>query len=135
MLATVGFGWAKPVMVNSRALKHPKRDMAIIALAGPVSNFIFAGILWIVSQFLPQNIIYVFVYLTMRLNIGLGLFNLIPFPPLDGSKVLMSFLPDKYYYKVMKYERFGVIILIIGLLIWNNLPSILRTLTSTGLWR
>jgi Zn-dependent protease len=136
LLATVGFGWAKPVMVNPRSFKKPKWGMALTSLAGPLSNFIFAGICWIVLPFIrvrtatePMYYVFALVYLTMRLNIGLGLFNMIPIPPLDGSKVFFAFLPEEKYFRVTGW-RHGFLVLIIGMLIWNYLPSILRTLTS-----
>jgi Zn-dependent protease len=136
LLATLGFGWAKPVMVNAQRFKNPKRGMALTALAGPLSNFVFAGLCWIAMQFIhlksetePLYYVAVVVYLTMRLNIGLGLFNMIPIPPLDGSKVFFAFLPEEKYFKVTGW-RYGFFVIIIGMLIWNYLPSILRTLTS-----
>lgn len=119
MLLVFRFGWAKPVSVDPRFLKKPKRDMAIISLAGPVSNFIFAffsaflymlvfrlGIefAWISSSvfFSALTVIEYMVYV----NLGLGVFNLIPIPPLDGSKILYAFLPYGVVYKIQAYERY-----------------------------
>lgn len=117
-----GFGWAKPVPINTRYFKKPRRDMALSALAGPVSNFLLAFVglfLFHLSYFLfglnPINSGYLFnvqdVWINMlavfvMLNISLGVFNLIPVPPLDGSRIFLTFLPPKYYFGIMKYERY-----------------------------
>ena len=94
-----GFGWAKPVPVDMRYFKNPKAGMALTALAGPVSNFLLAFLLMfaasVVSRFTAGPV--VFLMTTAMLSIGLGLFNLVPIPPLDGSKVLFSLLPDRAY--------------------------------------
>lgn len=132
MMIFVGFGWAKPVPVDSRYFKHPKSGMAITSLAGPVSNFIlayFAAILlymdMAVLDVLSGNAFFLglqdFLYMVVALSIGLGLFNLIPFPPLDGSKVLAAFLPDKYYWRLMQYERFGILVLMA--LLWTGVMN------------
>ena len=114
-----GFGWAKPVRVNPNFFKKTKRDMALTALAGPVSNFLMAffsmfALLYLCPLF--KNVyIYQFFFMFVLLNIGLGVFNLIPIPPLDGSKIFLSLLPRRIYYEIMRYEQFGFIILIIAL--------------------
>lgn len=120
MMLLFGFGWAKPVPVDMRYFKHPKQGMAITALAGPVSNFVLAYIALVVANFvLPLayagpswmgGLLNFFVTLSM-LSLGLGVFNLIPFPPLDGSKVVEGFLPDKISYTILRYERYGMIAL------------------------
>ena len=105
-----GFGWAKPVPVDMRYFKNPKAGMALTALAGPASNFLLAllamGGMRLVSALAPVNgVVIWFFYFLMNLailSIGLGLFNLIPIPPLDGSKVLFSLLPEKAYYTLMR---------------------------------
>lgn len=114
-----GFGWAKPVMVNPNYFKNLKRDTMLTALAGPVSNILVAYIgMLIYVHLLPViNSYYLslFVTLFITLNINLAVFNLIPIPPLDGSKIFLSLLPKRIYYEIMRYERFGFIVLIIAL--------------------
>ena len=116
-----GFGWAKPVPVDMRYFKNPKAGMALTALAGPVSNFLLAFLLMflasVVSRFTAGPV--AFLMTTAILSIGLGLFNLVPIPPLDGSKVLFSLLPDRAYYTLMRFERFGMLVLL--LIIWLDL--------------
>lgn len=127
-----GFGWAKPVPVDMRHFKNPRLGMAVTALAGPVSNFILALSLIfgasILSNTVLAGVVYVssfsiglfeFLLHTAILSIGLGLFNLIPIPPLDGSKVLFSILPERAYNMLMRYERYGMLILMA--LIWLDL--------------
>ena len=124
-----GFGWAKPVPVDMRYFKKPKTGMALTALAGPVSNFLLAlALLFIaslLSAFAPVNGgvlgLFSFCANTAVLSIGLGLFNLVPIPPLDGSKVLFSLLPERAYYTLMRYERYGMAVLL--LLVWLDVGS------------
>ena len=116
-----GFGWAKPVPVDMRYFKKPKRGMALSALAGPVSNFILTVALLFAMRFLEVFVpatavtlwIYEFFLTAALLSVGLGLFNLLPIPPLDGSKVLFALLPDSAYMKLMRYERYGMILLML----------------------
>ncbi len=127
------FGWAKPVPVNSRNLRRPQSDMALISIAGPISNFLlaFLGMFLYLSTIklgntlVLKNIIepdtfasnalkmlVTFFALFHIANISLAVFNLIPIPPLDGSRILTMLLPPKYYWKLMEYERyFGLILL------------------------
>lgn len=115
MMAVFGFGWAKPVPVNMMKFKNPKRGMAITALAGPVSNIILAIIILLIRGMVTRaapELVLELLDITAYLSVALGIFNLIPVPPLDGSKILFSFLPDQWYYKLMRYERFGMIIMI-----------------------
>lgn len=123
MILLFGFGYAKPVEVRMRNFKKPKRDMALVALAGPVSNllqaFIFVFIynaLYHFGGFADNSMmIYMslfFLYASV-ININLAVFNLIPIPPLDGSRLLTALLPSKYYYKIMQYERYIMIGLIV----------------------
>lgn len=119
-----GFGWAKPVPINPMYFRDRKRDSAICALAGPVSNVLLAliGVLLAALfdsfvMFRHYNFMTGFVSQFFRqlisVNIGFAVFNLIPFPPLDGSKVLGAFLPDEKYNKLLMYERLGFPILMI----------------------
>lgn len=121
MMFVAGFGWAKPVPVDPRYFKKPKQGMAVTALAGPASNFILAllamGISKVIYLYVPYNAVwdtlFVFCLYTLApLSIGLGLFNLIPIPPLDGSKVLGAFLSDRAYFTLMRYERYGMLVLL-----------------------
>ena len=117
----VGFGWAKPVPVDMRYFKKPKQGMAITALAGPVSNFLLAvlcllpvgWIYWYAQVTTFTLWLYNFLINVVILSIGLGLFNLLPIPPLDGSKVLFALLPDRLYWKLMRYERYGMLVLLL----------------------
>lgn len=126
----VGFGWAKPVPFNPRNLKNFRLDTALIALAGPVSNFIMAAIALFVYfafhavlGFFPVSgaaeqivaILLDMIWAVCYLNISLGVFNLIPIPPLDGSKVLFSFLPTRAFNFILNFERYGFLILFIVL--------------------
>ena len=122
MMVVFKVGWAKPVPVNMYNFKNPKRGMAVTALAGPISNlligvvFLFLyGLLYSAladgSSF--QKEILDMVEVTAYLSVGLAVFNIIPIPPLDGSKVLFSALSDDTYYKLMRYEQFGMIALLV----------------------
>lgn len=114
-------GWAKPVVVNPDYYKNKKRGMALVALAGPLINFLLAIFsIIIMAIFVKVNaysnvliIIYNFLLYFSVINLGLGLFNLIPIPPLDGSRILGAFLKDDTYEQYMKYERYGFIIIAI----------------------
>ena len=115
-----GFGWAKPVPVDMRYFKNPKAGMALTALAGPVSNLLLALLAMLAASLMVRLapvtgltlwVLYFLIDLAI-LSIGLGLFNLIPIPPLDGSKVLFSLLPEKAYYTLMRYERYGMLVLL-----------------------
>lgn len=115
----LGFGWAKPVPVDMRYFKNPKRGMALTALAGPVSNLLLAVALLLCGRVLYDFAPYTpfwdglfsFLLTTAMLSVGLGVFNLIPIPPLDGSKVLFALLPDRAYLTLMRYERYGTLLL------------------------
>jgi Zn-dependent protease len=139
MIFFVGFGWAKPVPVNPNNTRNPKQSMAVIALAGPASNFVVAGLaglpiklgwvdfyhpfinasqadlwvqLWTAS---PQNLAGLFLGTVLLLNVLLGVFNMLPIPPLDGSRVLAGLLPDDLAREYAKLEPwgFGILMLLI----------------------
>lgn len=137
----VGFGWAKPVPVDMRYFKNPKRGMALCALAGPVSNFLLAALcmpfayLALSGAMGGVGILYYvfdFLMLTVLMSLGLGVFNLIPIPPLDGSKVLFALLPDRLYAKLMHYERYGMILLFV-LIAFGALNGVIDVLYSAVL--
>ena len=124
LLLAVGVGWAKPVPVDPRNFKNPRAGMAVTALAGPASNFLLAllslGAGTLLIRFFPtiRAAAYLLLFLCQLavLNVGLGLFNLIPLPPLDGSRVVELLLPDHLYRFVLRYERY--LILLVVLLAW-----------------
>lgn len=135
-LLLVGFGWAEPVPVNYYRLKNPKRDMALVALAGPVANIIAAVVgELLVNLFLVivplsnadtvwYSAVVVFFYYYVQVNVNLAVFNLIPLPPLDGSKILGAFLPEKAYQALLMNERNLSMILMI-LLVTNVIDKIM----------
>ncbi len=121
MLVVAHIGWAKPVPVNMRNFKNPRQGMALTALAGPGMNLLIAVVfLFLYGLVVPVSsassstawrIVLQLCFTTAHLSLGLCLFNLLPIPPLDGSKVLFSLLPDTAYLTLMRYERYGFILL------------------------
>ena len=148
------FGWANPVPINTRNLKNPRRDMALSALAGPLSNIllalVFGGLLrlalWATTSFFGEDLTAIYtqllmgngfsassgfvilslvvmmLYLGVIINFSYAIFNLIPGPPLDGSRIFYVFLPPKWYFGVMKYER--IIAIVMLALLWLNILTI-----------
>ena len=120
MMLVAHVGWAKPVPVDMRYFQHPKRGMALTALAGPGANFLLALVSLLLGSvmmaFLEMGPVTLYVLLFLMyvavLSVGLGIFNLIPISPLDGSKILYALLPDEAYYKILRYERFGMIVVV-----------------------
>ena len=139
MMVLFHFGWAKPVPVNMWRFKNPKRGMAITALAGPVSNLIIAAVFIFLYGLLYAPLVNHYTTLSMAvlemvmttgyLSTALAVFNLIPISPLDGSKVLFSVLSDQAYAKLMRYERYGMIILLL-LVVTGGLSGVLSTATG-----
>lgn len=114
MLLIVRFGWGKPVQFDPFNLKHPKRDAAIISLAGPASNLILAIILSVAVRILSSlSPISLLLIPIIYLNVLLAIFNLVPIHPLDGFKVVGGLLSKEYYHQWMELERYGIIFLII----------------------
>ena len=137
----VGYGWAKPVPINTRYFKKPKRDMAICAAAGPLSNLLlavlFAGLYKIftlvivhvpITSMQVYNIILLtelFFYTAISINVTFAVFNLIPIPPFDGSRIILTFLPSDLYFKIQRYERY-IMIGFFVLLLTNVLDPVLN---------
>lgn len=121
MMIVVGFGYAKPVPINSRYYSKPKRDMALTAAAGPAMNLILSILALVIFNFIAMiepaegiaanvwTVALMFFVIAAELNLYLALFNLIPVPPLDGSRIAYIFLPTKWYFGLMKYERYIMI--------------------------
>ena len=136
------FGWAKPVPVDPRYFRKPAKHLMLVALAGPLTNFLLAiafGLLFllVLTLFPPQlwqtNTTYIFFLQTLQagiiINFGLGWLNLIPVPPLDGSKILAYFLPGKMALAYLRAERYGFLILLL-LLFTGVLGLVLGPLVS-----
>jgi len=110
------FGAAKPVPVNFNNLRNPKSGMALVSLAGPLSNFALAILCTIpIKLGLANNIAYPILIQAIILNLVLGTFNLIPIPPMDGSKIVASLLPNEWMYKILQYERYGFVLILVFL--------------------
>ena len=150
-----GFGWAKPVPIDTRNFKHPKRDMALTGLAGPIANLLLAFVIMIpyvilinlinaekipINTEFQYNLIIAFARFVWNfhyLNLTLALFNFIPVPPLDGSRVLYAVLPDKAYFGVMKYERYlslAIMVLLVTGLLDTPLSFAADKLSDGMLW-
>ena len=136
-LSTAGhfvFGAAKPVPINYWSLKNPKRDMIWIGLAGPLANFILAFIISGILKFIPaQGISGSLFFNLLTINVVLAIFNLIPIPPLDGSKILMGLLPAQFSQQYARFERYGFIILFVFIwlgifdrLLWPLVGAVIR---------
>ena len=136
------FGWAKPVPVDPRNFRNPHRDMMLVALAGPMTNFVLAVVfglgLWAAVHVLPfaelrTSQAYIFALSSLQagvvINFGLGWLNLLPIPPLDGSKILAYFLPGEWAWRYMNLGRYGFVILLV-LLATGLLGKLLGPLVS-----
>ena len=135
-----GVGWAKPVSINPYNYKNPKLGMALSAAAGPASNFLLAWVSMILyklcwysglGQTLPALLM--FFYYMVAMNLSLGVFNLLPVPPFDGSRIALLFLPQRLYFKAMKYERY--IMLTVLVLVFLGLLDIPLSWLVNGMWR
>lgn len=123
LMIFTGFGWAKPVMVNPMYYKDRKKGMAITAAAGPLSNLLMAFVMLLIYTLLTlmfaklgvtmPAIVGTIVYLFIIRNLCFMVFNIIPIPPLDGAKVLGMFLPNRAYYKMLQYERYFMIVIML----------------------
>ena len=135
MMLVAKVGWAKPVPVDMRYFKHPKQGMALTALAGPAANFLTAlaatAIASLIYHIAPLYPVWVAVLCLLSnlalLGVGMGLFNLIPISPLDGSKILFALLPDRAYYTILRYEKYvmGVLIVLVLLGVFDRPLSFL----------
>lgn len=138
------FGWAKPVPINPRNLNNPRKDMMWIGMSGPGVNFAIAICLALFFRLFGtlRTLSGVVLFYGVTINLLLGFFNLIPIPPLDGSRILSGILPERYSYRILQLEPFGFIILIVLLvggifnyLFWALLRlSALLTGASLFLW-
>ncbi len=131
LLLTVGFGWAKPVPINPNNFKNKKRGIFIVSIAGPLSNLFFTIILAILLTrgIVLNEAIHQYLNILMWYNIVLGMFNLLPIPPLDGSKILYSILPDKFGSFLVEYENYFYPILIF-LLLTDTIDNVLNSLIN-----
>lgn len=133
----VRFGWAKPVPVDPRYFKDRRKGMMLTAMAGPVTNFCLATVCAGVLHLMPTlgvpmgNAMYMVFYYGVIVNLILGIFNLIPLPPLDGSRILAYFLPPRLAYKYYALERYGFVILI-GIILLGNFTGI--SLVGRVIW-
>ncbi|NLO99193.1 MAG: site-2 protease family protein [Clostridiaceae bacterium] len=150
MMYTVGFGWAKPVPVNFSNLKNRRTGSILVAVAGPMSNILLGfisifiggiiaklfevGVITISTEKMLQVFLYValFFYILVSVNINLAIFNMIPVPPLDGSRLISGFIPEEAFYKFARYEAFiGLAFFALVVLVPNDfLSSFIRTVAN-----
>ena len=134
-----GVGWAKPVSINPYNYKNPKVGMALSAAAGPASNFLLAWVSMILyklcwysgaGQAVPA--LSMFLCYMVAMNLSLGVFNLLPVPPFDGSRIALLFLPQRLYFKAMKYERY--IMLAVLALVFLGLLNTPLSMLVNAMW-
>lgn len=147
-----GFGWAKPVPINARNFKNPKKGMAITGIAGPLANLgigIISTFLYVLAVFIRAKlgggiytgnlflvylfyIVETFFYLSAMYNFVFMIFNLIPIPPFDGSRFIGLFLPDRIYFKIMQYERYSFLAVLLINLVLSRVFGIYLTSFLAG---
>lgn len=140
LLIFTGYGWAKPVPINPRNFKNQKQGMAITAAAGPIANLLIAlvfMILWKIAAYMSYsmdltflNVLSTLLFYIVSINVGLAVFNLLPIPPLDGSRIVGLFLPEKIYFQIMQYERYIMIAFFAVIMFTNVLDTPLSWLTN-----
>ena len=143
MLIVARFGWAKPVPVNPSYFNDRRKGTILVSVAGPLSNVVLAFISYIPMMYFriyfssfgsPLGIVSVIYNLSMWfyvININLAVFNILPVPPLDGSKILSGILPPRQYFKMVQYENYIAVVFLLLLFIW---PGILSTIMSPFVW-
>lgn len=136
MMVVFRFGWAKPVPVNMYRFKNPRRGMAVTAVAGPLMNVLIAVVFLFLYGLLfrtldGEGFVLEMIYLTAYISLSFAIFNILPISPLDGSKVLGAVLPDRQYDTLMRYERYGMLILL-ALVATGVLGRPLSTVTQTA---
>jgi len=117
------FGWAKPIPVSPYYFKNRQRGMAIVGAAGPITNFIIAVIFALVLNWIapsPDSRLFIVLWLVFQINVVLGLFNLIPIPPLDGSRVLGGLLPRSAYEKWVAVDRYGMLLVLVLIVVFQS---------------
>jgi Zn-dependent protease len=135
-LLPFAFGWAKPVMVDRRNLNHPKRDMALVAIAGPLTNILIATVVAFLLyspkvDFQYSNYVFTALNYTFVVNIFLAVFNMLPIPPLDGSRVVAAFMSGKMYDDWIKLDEYApMIFLVVFFVLWGALQSLLNDLSG-----
>jgi len=135
MLLLFRFGWAKPVPIDTRYFKKPSRDIALVSVAGVAGNFLTAAFCGVLVRIIPGKFLILypalgrFIVLLAVINLGLGVFNLIPIPPLDGSKLLYLVLPPRWLGKFFFLERYSFLILMV-LLVSGVIQAIMSPLIS-----
>lgn len=132
MLFVAHFGWGKPVPIDPYNLRHPKRDEMLISLAGPVSNLLLALLLSLIIRFISTNQpLNYFFSIVIFLNVSLAIFNLIPVPPLDGSKILLNLLSEEHSIEWQEiFNRYGIFILLILLFLPFGNSNLINILIS-----
>ncbi len=131
------FGWAKPVPVNFSRLGTPRRDMILVAAAGPIVNILLACISVLILAFIHNNTLNPFVlalYISININVLLAIFNLLPMPPLDGGKVLAGLLPLPLAREFLKLERYGLFIIIALIFILPSVAGIFDLVVNPFDW-